>query len=130
MRIGIGIINEVIQKVDIGCGDDGVYLVFEQKQTNDMLCIPLLRSDYLKEFLQIVGKEKLSEVKDVPVRMFVTCEIGVDDSISDELEVVAIGNLLEDKWVVLSSEEEADIVDFDTITEYLGLQEAESVMMY
>ncbi len=126
----IGIITEVIQKVDIGSGEYGVCLEITTKRDNAILCIPFSRSDYLQEFLMLLGKESLSAVNDVPVRMLGTIEPGDDGSVSEEIEIVAVGDLLEDAWLVFADEDEVDIVDFEALIKELGLQDAEYVMMY
>lgn len=126
----IGIITEVIQKVDVGSGEYGVCLEITTKRDNAILRIPFSRSDYLQEFLMLLGKESLSAVNDVPVRMLGTIEPGDDGSVSDEMEIVAVGDLLEDAWLAFADEDEVDIVDFEALIKELGLQDAEYVMMY
>ena len=130
MRTGIGIVTEIIQKVDIRSGDDGVCLDIALKQGNDMISIELSRVDYLEELLILLGKKSFLEVTDVPVRMLVVEQIGDDDSVSDEMEVVAIGDLLEDSWLLLSDEDEVDRVCFDTLIEAWEQQGVEFVVFY
>lgn len=123
----VTVINDIIKSIDIVKGENEAYLEFSMKRGDDALCLPLVQSDYIKELLQLLNSEGLSKVKDVSVRLFGTIESEAGNNF--ELEAMAIGDLLEDKWLMFAEDGDAVIVNFDTLIEELGLQEVESVLM-
>lgn len=125
----ITVINDIIKKIDVVKGQNGVYLEFSVKRGDDTLCLSVVQSDYIEKVLQLLGKKSLGRVKNVPVRFFGTIEGQTEGKKEFYMKTMAVGEHLENKWLIFNGAGDAIIVDFDTLIEKLGLQEANPVLV-
>ncbi len=111
MKIVVG--TDIIKKIDL-IKDNGIFLKMMFKGNDEDVLIEILNIDFIAKLLELLKFNSLGKVKNVPIRLILTDSEEEDDM----LELIAIGDIIEDRWLACDSIFEApEIIEFEKLFE-------------
>lgn len=117
----ITIDNDIVKKIDIIREDYGdMKLKFMFQRNEERFVMGKMSIERVERLLELFGKDSLSKVKNVPVRL--ALDVFEKD---EEAEIIAIGDLLENRWLMLATYQEKQITTFEEMIGYDRIKDIE-----
>ena len=110
----IVITNDVIIEAAMYSGEKSLMLDFHLGRKNNIKTVRVAEMNYIEKFLEVTDKKDLDEVKNVPVRM-----VGRVRS-EGEVEFMAIGHYLQDKWLLTIPTVNTCFLKFERLVKMMG----------
>ena len=112
----IVVANDVVLSAQMSSGEKGLLLDVHLGRENNEKSIKVLEMNLIEKFLEITGKQDLDAVKDVPIRMVGRVRP------EGEVEFMAIGHYLQDKWLLTIPTVNTRLLQFERLVKMMGGQ--------
>lgn len=106
--------NDVVLNAGMSSGEKGILLDVYLGRENNIQSIKVSEMNFIEKFLEITGKKDLDAVKDVPVRMLGRVRT------EGEVEFMAIGHYLQDKWLLTIPTVNTRFLQFNKLVKMMG----------
>ncbi len=112
----IVVTNDVILEATMSSGQKGIMLDVYLGRDNNIKSVRVAEMNYIEKFLEVTDKKNLDEVKNVPVRMVGRV------SPKGEVEFMAIGHYIQDKWLLTIPTVNTRFLRFERLVKMIGGQ--------
>ena len=119
----IVITNDVILEASMSSGEKGLMLDVYLGRENNIKSVKVAEMNYIEKFLEVTDKKNLEEVKNVPVRMVGRVRP------EGEVEFMAIGHYLQDKWLLTIPTVNTRFLKFERLVKMMG-GELDNITIY
>jgi len=110
----IVITNDVILETAMYSGEKSLMLDVYLGRNNSTKSVRVAEMNYIEKFLEITDKQDLNAVKSVPIRMVGRIRP------EGEVEFMAIGHYLEDKWLLITPTVNTCFLKFERLVKMIG----------
>ena len=119
----IVVTNDVICEASMSSGEKGLLLHMYLGQKNNEKSVRVAEMNYIEKFLEVTDKKNLDEVKNVPIRMVGRVRP------EGEVEFMAIGHYLQDKWLLTIPTVNTRFLKFERLVKMMG-GELDNITIY
>lgn len=112
----IVVTNDVILNAEMSSAEKQLIIDVYLGRENNIKSIKVLEMHLIEKFLEIMDKQELDAVKDVPIRMVGRVRP------EGEVEFMAIGHYLQDKWLLTVPTINTRFLRFENLVKMMGGQ--------
>lgn len=110
----IVVTNDAILEAAMYSGEKGLMLDVHLGRNNCTKSVRVVEMNYIEKFLEVTDKKDLDEVKNVPIRMVGRIRP------EGEVEFMAIGHYLQDKWLLTIPTVNTCFLKFKRLVKMMG----------
>lgn len=115
----LGVINNVIKKLEMSGGTDGIYFEWTFGRKNGTILTKIAESSLAQKVLELLERENLTCVENIPIRLFGRLES------EQKMTLLGIGHYIKDEWLIIEGSENIYIMGFERLQEVLGVRESQ-----
>lgn len=119
----IAVTNDVVLDAAMYGGEKGLMLDVHLGRENNIKTVRIAEMNYIEKFLEVVERKNLDEIKNVPIRMAGRVRP------EGEVEFMAIGHYLQDKWLLTIPTVNTRFLKFERLVKMMG-GELDNITIY